>query len=140
MAAVVHDRAGHEPAWPRPGRGDATPSRRESRPPPAVQRQKRERPVFAMIVVLALMVTGSSIVDAVVGMSGGPAPAGTSPAADRSAAGVSVRVVQSGDTYWSVAEALDRPGDIRARVDALQAANDGRVLRAGDRLVVPVPD
>ena len=46
-------------------------------------------------------------------------------------------LVQPGDTYWSLAVALDQPGDVRARVDALQRANGGRPLHVGDLVVLP---
>ncbi|MGH9183750.1 MAG: LysM peptidoglycan-binding domain-containing protein [Acidimicrobiales bacterium] len=48
-----------------------------------------------------------------------------------------VYVAQSGDTYWSIAARLGAGGDVRATVDALEAANEGRLLRAGDRLELP---
>jgi hypothetical protein len=45
--------------------------------------------------------------------------------------------VQPGETYWSIAQGLDPPGDLRPTVDALTAANGHRALRSGDRIVVP---
>ncbi len=54
--------------------------------------------------------------------------------------GRSVVIAQAGDTYWSIAKSLRPTGDIRATVDALVAANGGRPLRVGDRLVVEVGD
>ena len=48
-----------------------------------------------------------------------------------------VHVVEPGDTYWSIAGALDTDGDITGTVDALSAANGGRALQVGDRLVLP---
>ena len=48
-----------------------------------------------------------------------------------------VHVVEPGDTYWSIAGALDTDGDITGTVDALSAANGGRALQVGDRLLLP---
>jgi hypothetical protein len=42
----------------------------------------------------------------------------------------------SGDTYFSVASRFHRAGDLRATVDAVVAANGGRELRPGDRIVI----
>lgn len=48
-----------------------------------------------------------------------------------------VRVVQPGDTYWSIATSLDADHDLREVVDALTVANGGRALQVGDRISVP---
>ncbi len=48
-----------------------------------------------------------------------------------------VRVVQPGDTYWSIATSLDADHDVREVVDALAEANGGRSLQVGDRITVP---
>ncbi|MGH9137612.1 MAG: LysM peptidoglycan-binding domain-containing protein [Acidimicrobiales bacterium] len=64
-------------------------------------------------------------------VAGGDGPAAPS--------GVTTYVVQSGDTVWSIAEALDRGGDVRAVVDRIVAANGGAALVPGQRLVVEVP-
>ena len=61
---------------------------------------------------------------------------GGDPAAVSLEAGA-VHVVEPGDTYWSIAGALDTDGDITGTVDALSAANGGRALQVGDRLVLP---
>lgn len=103
-------------------------------------RPRRDRPVVAAIAVVALVLAGGPIADAVAAaVAGEPAPAGSGPVAS---VGVEEGegggyLVRPGQTYWSIAEELAGTGDIRARVDALQAANDGRGLRAGDRLAVP---
>lgn len=49
----------------------------------------------------------------------------------------SLHVVQPGESYWSIASALDSDGDITGAVDALADANGGRPLQVGDRLEVP---
>lgn len=58
------------------------------------------------------------------------------PAAGQLEAGA-VHVVEPGDTYWSIAGAVDTDGDITGTVDAISAANGGRALQVGDRLVLP---
>jgi hypothetical protein len=48
-----------------------------------------------------------------------------------------IHIARSGDTFWSLAEALD-PGDPRPVVDALVAANGGSsAIAIGQRLVIP---
>ncbi len=50
----------------------------------------------------------------------------------------SVLIVESGQTYWSIAESMRPSGDIRKTVDALVKSNGGRPLQVGDRLVIAV--
>lgn len=101
-------------------------------------------PVAAAVALLALLVLGWPLAGLVAGattsseasqLSPAPAAAGA-----RVGAGGTVHVVQPGETYWSIAERLGRPGDLRPSVDALVAANGDRELRAGDRLVVPMAE
>lgn len=111
------------------------------------------RAVVAGVAVVALMMLGGTLSDAAAGLAGGRAPAGpraSGPSSNPSSAVVAVvsgsavvpgsagpvHVVQPGETYWSLAEALGGDGDIRARVDALEAGNGRRPLQVGDRLVV----
>ncbi len=91
-------------------------------------------PVAAVVGLLALLVLGSPLAGLVAGATTAPESSRPAPAP----AGGSLHVVQPGESYWSIAEGVGRPGDLRPTVDALMAANDGRPLRAGDRLVVPV--
>lgn len=145
MAALVHDRlksegtlagrrddhgAEHPQAAPA-GSGAAAGGRTEER---------RRRPVLATIVVVGLMVAGGPVAGAVSSLAGGPAPTTSGATRNEFVVEGRMHVVQPGETYWSVAEELGGEGDIRARVDALEAANDGRSLQAGDRLAVPVLD
>lgn len=148
MAAAVHDRVAITGrGWPHEGRRG--PARPQDRPDlRVVTRGEGEnagwpaRAVLAAVVVVALLAVGGSLADAAGRIGVGDrstAPAGPAVPSTRafaSGAGV-VHVVQPGQTYWSIAEELGGPGDIRTRVAALEEANDGRLLRAGDRLVLP---
>jgi hypothetical protein len=49
----------------------------------------------------------------------------------------SVYVVQPGDTLWTLARRAQPSGDLRPLVGRLAAAQDGRPLQAGQRLVLP---
>lgn len=96
-------------------------------------------PVAAVVALVALLVLGWPLA----GLLGGATTTveGSQPAPGPAAVAVAanpVHVVQPGDTYWSIAQRLGRPGDIRPTVDALVAANGHRPLVAGDRLVVPL--
>lgn len=109
-----------------------------SRPSAVVLRRRRLLAAAALSVVLALAAVGAgSLVRAGAGLLSG-APAGSPGSAGAPAlVSADVHVVQPGETYWSIAEDLDRTDDVRGTVDALVAANGGRALRAGDRLVLP---
>jgi Tfp pilus assembly protein FimV len=48
-------------------------------------------------------------------------------------------VVQPGDSLWSIAGELAPGEDLRPIVDALEAANGGTTLVAGQRLLVDLP-
>lgn len=48
-----------------------------------------------------------------------------------------VWVVQPGDTYWTIARALQPSGDVRPLVDQLQAANDRGSLQPGQHVPLP---
>jgi hypothetical protein len=89
------------------------------------------------MVVVVLVLFGGSIVDAVAGAAVEGAQVEQPAAAVGPKVEAGMHLVQPGQTYWSIAEALPGSDDIRARVDALQVANHGRILRSGDRLVVP---
>jgi hypothetical protein len=51
---------------------------------------------------------------------------------------MTVRVVQPGETLWSIAAALPGHGDVRSVVDRLVSANGGSEVRAGDTISIPV--
>ena len=146
MAAVMHDRSRSDRAWAEPpARDDA---RRLQGIGPAFgprttacrRQDDRRRPVLAMLVVVGLILVGGPVVDTVAALAGGSAPAEASPSGEATVIEGRAHVVQPGETYWSIAEAVGGEGDIRALVDALEAANGGRSLQAGDRLAVPVVD
>jgi hypothetical protein len=128
MAAIVWD-GGAAPGVRRPRQHDprvqlvtAPPSRR--RPGPGVYRRRRLVAVAVLLVMLAVAVQGAT------GLLRGSATAGTAPTPPV------VLVADAGDTYWSLAARVHDGGDIRSTVDELVAANGGRDLRPGDRIVL----
>ncbi len=140
MAALVYDQDGGRPV--RPGTDSCLPrptgsQRRVSLATEWGTRRQPGHPLVAAVALLVLVLTGGSIVDVVAGVVSGHAPAAPVPVGVAPVVGDGEYLVRPGQTYWSIAEALPGSGDIRSRVDALQAANDGKVLHAGDRLVVP---
>ena len=148
MAALIQDRSRSGRAWVEPPPGDDSRRLRAVGPASAPsttacrREQERRRPVLAMLVVVGLILVGGPVVDTVASLAGGSPPAESSPPSG-TATGIEgrVRVVQPGETYWSIAEAVGGGGgDIRVLVDALEEANGGRSLQAGDRLAVPVLD
>ncbi|MCU1449950.1 MAG: hypothetical protein JWP02_2120 [Acidimicrobiales bacterium] len=102
-------------------------------PPPA---RRRRRPAIywrrraLVLVVLVLVVLAARAALGVLG--GGPLAAPGAPAG-RSGPGA-VYVVQTGDTWWSIARHLQPTGDVRALVDSLAAGHRGATLQAGERL------
>lgn len=148
MTALVHDRSRSDRAWVGP------PERDDSRPlhdigpafPPGTtacrreEDEQRRRPVLAMLMVVGLVLVGGPIVDTVASLVGGSASAESSPSVTATVIEGRAHVVQPGETYWSIADAVGGEGDIRVLVDALEEANGGRSLQAGDRLTVPVLD
>ena len=132
MAAIVID----SPRW-RDGWGEPVSTRPAPRPalrlvdcgnrrPDArLVRRRRFAVALALLVVLAVaLAVGSSILAR-------PARAGALPE------GRQTHVVQPGETYWSIADAITDHGDLRIAVDALIDANGGRPLIAGDVVELP---
>jgi hypothetical protein len=108
--------------------------------PPARRRSSRQRAVYrrrravVLVGLVAMVVLARIVVGAAVGASGSAAGG---PEIETTPVSAEVVVVQPGETYWSIAQALGGSGDIRERVDALVAANGGAFLEVGDRVVVP---
>lgn len=127
MAAVRHLEFSPERAPSRPRHLHVVP-RPPLRTPASVYRRRR---LVVGVVVAGLLVVALRASAPGAPGSQAPAAAGTPPAR------VAVHVVKPGDTYWSIAASLDRPGPLLEAVDALVAANGGEVLQPGDRLVVP---
>ena len=134
MAAVAHPPLA--PPWD-PGLRLVRP---RSTPPYALRRLGA-----AMVLVLTVLVGASAVragTDALrsdtAARTGGSAAMAVLPPAIVAPA-PPVHVVRPGDTYWSIAVSLDRPGDVRAVVDELVEANGNRRLQPGDRLTLPVP-
>ncbi len=108
-----------------PGR-DAVRERRPGRRSRWVYLRRR---AVAAVVLLALMWAGVAVVTEMVG--GGSGSAGATEE-------VRSHVVVPGDTWWSLAGDLDRPGDIRDAVASLIELNGSEDLRAGQRVVLPL--
>jgi hypothetical protein len=106
------------------------------RPSPATYRRRRLAAVAVLLLALAFAAVG---VTGVVRHFSGSSAGSPGPAGGPLLVSSGVHVVQPGETYWSIADDLDRGDDTRATVDALVEANAGRPLRAGDRLVLPAP-
>ena len=148
MAALVHDRSRSDRARVEPPPGDDSRRLRAVGPASAPsttagpREEERRLPVLAMLMVVGLVLGGGPGDDAVASLAGGSAPAETSPSGRATVIEGRSHVVQPGETYWSIAEAVGGggEGDIRVLVDALEEANGGRSLQAGDRLAVPVLD
>lgn len=96
--------------------------RRRRRAPGVYRRRRLVVGVVAAVVVLAALQMAAPVL-------GDPA------LVPREAGGV--HVVAPGDTYWSIAAALDTDGDTTETVAALVVANGDRALRLGERIVVP---
>lgn len=87
------------------------------------------RRAVAAVVLLALMWAAVAVVTELVG--GGSGSAGASQE-------LRSHVVVTGETWWSLANELGRPGDIRDTVDSLIELNGAEDLRAGQRVVLPL--
>ena len=88
----------------------------------------RRRRLLALVVVLAFVAVLVVSVSHVLRAS---SIAGSMPAAPV------VLVAQPGDSYWTLANQIHDGGDLRSTVDELVAANGGRELHTGDRIVLP---
>jgi nucleoid-associated protein YgaU len=102
------------------------------------------RRLAVVLVLLALVLSVALLAPRVAGGDGhrdrpvGLAAGGTPPAAAAPAA-TAGHVVRPGDTVWSIAEALDPGGDLRATVDRIVEANGGATLVVGQRIELPAP-
>ena len=88
----------------------------------------RRRRLVALVMLLALTVVAVTGMNHVLRASSSAGSAPTAPV---------VLVAQPGDSYWTLANQIYDGGDLRSAVDELVAANGGRELRAGDRIVLP---
>jgi len=106
----------------------------EARPRPGVVSEltyRRRRAAAAGIVVAALVVVQGLLSLA----GGGPAP--ERPQAPIASDRFATYVVQPGDTFWSIARAIDPEHDPRPLVDRMVAAHGTAVLRVGERIALP---
>ena len=87
----------------------------------------RRRRLVALLLALVLV----TLVSGVIHVLRASSTAGSIPASPV------VLVAQAGDSYWTLANQIHAGGDLRSTVDELVAANGGRELHAGDRIVLP---
>ncbi|MGH8979963.1 MAG: LysM peptidoglycan-binding domain-containing protein [Acidimicrobiales bacterium] len=100
---------------------------RRTRRVAAVRRRRR--------VLLCTLVAGLVVLLALpLGALGGAAPAPTGGAV---AAGVTVYVVQPGDTLWSIASRFDRGGDPRPLAEAIAEQTHSMTVVPGERIAIP---
>ena len=98
---------------------------------------QRRRTVLARCAIVAVGIVAFVAVTEAATLVGPHVPPASS-GATVAGRGVAFRVVQPGETLWSIAADLDGGGDIRARVDRLARLNGGVILRAGETIRVPV--
>lgn len=103
---------------------------------PAVYRWRRVAALLVVAVAMTLVAAAGVAVAGVAVASTARSDSGVVGGAVGGSA-ASTHVVQPGDTYWSIAQRWGGGGDVREAVDALAAANGGRALQVGDRLVLP---
>lgn len=136
VAPRPHWSAAHPAVRAQRGQLPSSPGSAEAsvtRPRGAPVRRRRlvylRRRLVAAVVLLALMWAVVAVVTELIG--GGSGSAGA-------AEELRSHVVVPGDTWWSLAGDLDRPGDVRDTVDSLIELNRSEDLRAGQRVVLPV--
>ena len=95
-------------------------------------------PVAGMVaaVVVAVVLALAVAAGAFAGLVPGPDAGRTAVPAAVSGGGA-VAVVESGDSYWSIARELQPTGDVRPLVHRLQLLNGGVALRPGMQVVLP---
>ena len=96
----------------------------------AVYRRRRLVAVALLVLTTVVVLLRANAVVARSAGGGTPVPA----AGDSSPI---VRVVQPGDTLWSIARELDPGADVRLTVDRLVDLNGGAPLTIGQRVVLP---
>jgi hypothetical protein len=127
---------------PRPSSQPDAPSRVERRVGPDRATRYRRRRLAVLVLATSALAGGVGAVgyiSSLVGPDGAPVPIDARPAAEPAgpaAADGGVYVVQPGDTYWSIAEAMAPDEDPRPVVDRLREATGDDVLQAGERLVL----
>lgn len=99
----------------------------------AVQARYRRRRLAAVAFLTMLVVAALFVANAVLATTAGGATSGSLTEASAPA----VRVVQPGDTLWSIARGLDPDGDVRLVVDRLVDLNGRAPLTVGQRLQLP---
>jgi len=135
MAAIVHP--GRTPGLaqpqPKPRHLRLVPPPRRHRLPDGIYWRRRMAVLIVGVVLLAAVAAGIGVLR---GVANAPAP--VAPATvGAGAASPDIHVVQPGDTFWSIARALQPTGDVRPLVDRLVSAHGGGPLQVGDRIALP---
>lgn len=89
------------------------------------------RRVLVLVAAVLLVLAARAALGA---LGGGPLAAPETPAGRSGAA--AVYVVQSGDTYWSIARHVQPSGDVRGLVDRLSSEHGGAPLQPGEQLAL----
>jgi hypothetical protein len=120
-------------AYPHPSQRPVGPRHLMLVPP---HRRRRRSAIYwrRRVVVLVGLVLFVLAARAALGVLGGGPLAAPGAPAGRSAA--AAYVVQSGDTWWSIARHIQPSGDLRALVDHLAAGHRGAALQPGERLIL----
>jgi hypothetical protein len=98
--------------------------------------QRVARPIFrpaTLALVMMVLMTLAIALWSQVARANDRGPVVATPRAYR------VVAVQSGDSLWSLARAVQPEGDIRPLVDQMVSERGGSVLRVGDEVSVPLP-
>lgn len=143
MAAIVHPHPAGRPSRPHlvlvgPDYRPPGPARSVRRAPSKRVAHRRRRLAVVVALVAVAFVVQLVLHSASAWLGGGSLAASEprSPAAATASAS-SVHVVQPGDTLWTLARRAQPTGDVRPLVGRLAAAQDGRALRPGQRIVLP---
>jgi hypothetical protein len=104
------------------------------RPSPRVRRRRCQVVLFLGILLVAGVVWA---LGGVLGRFGSGPLAAPGPDPSRAVpVDAIVRIVQPGETVWSIARSIQPKGEVRPLVDRLEREVQGRPLQVGDRLVV----
>jgi nucleoid-associated protein YgaU len=96
---------------------------------------RRRRAVAAGLLAVVILTSGIGIRAALGRTGGGPLAATGAPGGPRAASG-QVWIVRPGDTLWSIAEAVDRNGDVRPLVDRLAGEAGGTTIYPGESIAI----
>ncbi len=138
MAAIAYPGAERRPQAPsRPGHLTLVPPpSRVRRRPSRATAYRRRRVVVLIALFFAVFFLVLAARAALGALGGGPLAAPEAPAVGAGGVPAAVYVVQSGDTYWTIARHLQPTGDVRGLVDRLSSEHRGAPLQPGEQLVL----